>query len=456
MNSLNSDGLKRVHLIQSADYQYANIDLTDTTLLLGASGVGKTTIMRAVLFFYTMDDSMLNIDTDSKRPFNQWYFQDNNSHIVYEYTKDNNRYLFIVSSSGKLHYTFVDITNSNIGVKELFLEEKTPANLQILTQNIQKNSLSSFNTVKKNEYIDIFHHKDIDGKKIYHKSKVSFALFNDINSRKEFAKTLSNIFKTSKVTSSDIKETIVSLIDNPTANIDLLSIRRDFDDYIKEKIQIEQFEKKIPQIDKLSYTLEEYLKTKKDFKEKANQIKSLKDKSLQAIEEKKIKIKEFEDKKEELKIDFLAQNKIQTKSIEKQQEIVTTNSNDIEKLEDKEKEYKNKNIESLVDEHSKKEFYIKELNTNKNKLKALTSEQTKIQDKYKEIFETLKKDSDSDILKTKQFKIDEDKKITSQKESLIENRDAKIDKATKDLFTEKETLDKNLDNVNTNFNNTKI
>jgi hypothetical protein len=45
---------------------------------------------------------------------------------------------------------------------------------------------------------------------------------------------------------------------------------------------------------------------------------------------------------------------------------------------------------------------------------------------------------------------------TPQKESLIENRDAKIDKATKDLFTEKETLDKNLDNVNTNFNNTKI
>jgi len=456
MNSINSDGLKRIYLIQSADYQYANIDLTDTTLLLGASGVGKTTIMRAVLFFYTMDDSMLNIDTDSKKPFNQWYFKDNNSHIIYEYTKGDNIYLFIVSASGKLHYTFIDITNSNIGVKKLFLEEKTPANLQILTQNIQKNSLPSFNTVKKNEYIDIFHHKDIDGKKIYHKSKTNFALFNDINSRKEFAKTLLNIFKTSKITSSDIKETIISLIDNSSANIDLSSIREHFADYILEKTQIENFERKIPQINKLTNILEEYNKTKKDFKEKANEIKLFKDKSLQIIEEKKIKIDELETNKEEFKIDFLAEDKIQTKSIEQQQVVVTTNSINIEKLEEKKQEYKNKNINNLVVEHNKKDFFTKELKINESKLEALTSTKTEMQNKYKLIFETLEKDKDKNILKVKQLKIDEDKKITSQKESLIENRDKKIQEATKNLSIEKEALDKKLNKSSSDFNVTEI
>ena len=76
----NYDGLKKVYLIKSADYQFAEIDLTQNTLLLGDSGVGKTTLMRAVLFFYTMDysNTMLNINSETKKPFIEWYFKFNN------------------------------------------------------------------------------------------------------------------------------------------------------------------------------------------------------------------------------------------------------------------------------------------------------------------------------------------------------------------------------------------
>ena len=49
---MSSDGLKKIYLIKSAGYEFNEIDLRDNTLLLGESGVGKTTIMRAVLFFY--------------------------------------------------------------------------------------------------------------------------------------------------------------------------------------------------------------------------------------------------------------------------------------------------------------------------------------------------------------------------------------------------------------------
>ncbi len=48
---MNSDGLKKIYLIKSAGYEFAEIDIADNTLLLGESGVGKTTLMRAVLFF---------------------------------------------------------------------------------------------------------------------------------------------------------------------------------------------------------------------------------------------------------------------------------------------------------------------------------------------------------------------------------------------------------------------
>ncbi len=457
MNNSNSDGLKDIYFIQSADYQYAHIDLRDTTLLLGESGVGKTTIMRAVLFFYTMDNSMLDIDTSSKKPFNQWYFQDLNSHIIYKYKRGDSNFLFIISSSGKLHYTFVDITNNNIGVKELFLQEKIPANLEILTQNIQKLSLPNFQTTIKSEYINKFHYRDIDKKKIVHKSKTEdFALFNDIKSREEFAKTLSNIFATSKVTSNNIKKTIVSLIDDSTASIDLIDIKRNFDNYIWEKREIEKFEKKIPQIKKLSHKLEEYNKTKKEFKEKAIEIKLLKDRGLKAIEENKIKMDKLDKEKQELEIDFRVEDKNQKNLIKNQNKIIIRNTQDIESLKKREEGYKSRDIDNLVIEYNKELSYENDTKINRDKLEALTSTQTKLKDKYNSILQKLKQDRDNEILKIKKFKIAEDGKIALEKEILLDNRDNEIQQETQKVSIEKDKLNDILNQENSSFNQIKI
>ena len=66
---MSKDGLKKIYLIKSAGYEFVEIDIADNTLLLGESGVGKTTLMRAVLFFYTMDysDTMLNLTSETKK-----------------------------------------------------------------------------------------------------------------------------------------------------------------------------------------------------------------------------------------------------------------------------------------------------------------------------------------------------------------------------------------------------
>ena len=175
---MSNDGLKKIYFIKSAGYEFAEIDLRDNTLLLGESGVGKTTIMRAVLFFYTMDysDSILNLTSDTKKSFNDWYFREYNSHLIYEYTKGESVFFFVVNKSGKLKYSFIDVSNTSLGVKDLFLEDNKPVTLEKLTEKVQKSNLPNYHTSIKERYINTFHKRDMYAKKIKQEYPVDFSL----------------------------------------------------------------------------------------------------------------------------------------------------------------------------------------------------------------------------------------------------------------------------------------
>jgi len=279
---MSRDGLKKLYLIKSAGFEYCEMDLHSNTLLLGESGVGKTTIMRAVLFFYTMDysDSLLDLNSGTKKPFNKWYFKAHNSHIVYEYTKGNSKFLFVVSKSENLYYTFVDITNSVLGVKELFKEKRMPLNLEEFNEKIQQEKLPNYTTTIRDKYINALHKRDSYNKKIKQESVVDFSLFENIANTREFAKILSNIFISSKINSSSIKKSVVSLIENANVTIDLNEIKINLSEYVSHKDEIESFEKKIPNIEKLSEKFDEYNAKRKEFRERANKLYLLKQKSL--------------------------------------------------------------------------------------------------------------------------------------------------------------------------------
>jgi len=460
MSSLksNRDGLKKVYLIKSAGYEFAEIDLADNTLLLGESGVGKTTIMRAVLFFYTMDysDSALNINPDTKKSFNQWYFKEHNSHIVYEYTKDESRFLFIVSRGVKLHYTFVDITNSPLDVKELFLDGNTPLNLERLMENIQSNNLPNYDTTQKDRYINTFHIKDSDNKKIKHDSQLNFALFESINSRKEFAKTLSNIFASSKVSSNSLKKSIVSLIDDSSAKIDLKEIRFNLNSFIYERKEIEKFEKKIPVIENLFTTHNNYKENKKEFKAKADMVEKLKQESAIKIEESKLNLKKLESKQEKLKLEFKITSKLLTDKISEKESLISIEANQIDFLTNKESQYKKSDIEKLVQEHNNEQNYNNSLTNAKQRFEVLTSGAKNIEDRYKKIKEQLYKDSQDEILKVK-IKTQEDiEKINLNINDAYQSKEIKIKESSQKYIDTKLSLENQKEVQKDSFNNTKI
>ena len=455
---MSRDGLKKIYLIKSAGYEFSEVDLSDNTLLLGESGVGKTTLMRAVLFFYTMDysDAALNINPDTKKSFNQWYFREHNSHIVYEYTKDESRFLFIVSRSVKLHYTFVDLTNSSLTIKELFLDGDMPVNLQKLNENIQTSNLPNYDTTKKEKYINAFHTKDSDNKKIKQESSTNFALFESVNSRKEFAKTLSNIFASSKVSSNSLKKSIVSLIDDSNARINLNEIKHNLSGFISEKKEIEKFEGKIPTILKLADTHNAYKENKQEFKVLANELEKLKQDSLILLQENSTALQTIESKKEDLSIKFKVASEISNEKISTKESQISIESSQIEILIKKDEEYKRANIENLFSEHNNELSYKNSLLSAIGRFEALTSGAENIKVKYQKIKEKLHQDSNDSLLSIKIKTQENIEKINLQINDSIQSKEQKIESSTQQYIYEKEELESKLHSSKEEFNTTKI
>lgn len=452
------NGLKKVYFIKSAGYEFAEIALHDNTLLLGDSGVGKTTIMRAVLFFYTMDysDAILNINPDTKKSFNDWYFKEHNSHLVYEYTKDGSRFLFIVSKSAKLHYSFVDITNTTITVQELFLDGNMPVNIEKLNENIQTNNLPNYTTTIREKYINIFHKKDSDNKNIKQESSTSFILFESINSRKEFAKTLSNIFANSKVSSNSLKKSIVSLIADSTASINLNEITRNLSEFIKEKQEIEKFEKKFPTILKLADTHINYKQSKQEFKIKANELESVKKSSGIRIEENTIELTELGKEKDVLELQFKVASEISKESLSNKEKEIWNQEKEIKELREKEDAYKKKNIDSLIIEQNAEETYQASLLSAKERFDTLTSGAADIKRRYQQIQEKLKQDANNGVLKIKTLSQENIEKINSKINETIQNKEDKIKESSAKYINDKSALDLSLGTLNTLFTHTKV
>lgn len=76
--------LNRIIFINSANIPYADdIYLNGNVHFIGTQGVGKSTILRAILFFYNADTQKLGIPVE-KQSYAEYYFPYSNSYIVYE------------------------------------------------------------------------------------------------------------------------------------------------------------------------------------------------------------------------------------------------------------------------------------------------------------------------------------------------------------------------------------
>ena len=72
--------LNKIIFINSANIPYAEISVDGNVHFTGTQGVGKSTVLRALLFFYNADKQHLGIQQGQKS-FDEFYFRQSNSYI---------------------------------------------------------------------------------------------------------------------------------------------------------------------------------------------------------------------------------------------------------------------------------------------------------------------------------------------------------------------------------------
>ena len=77
--------LNKIVFINSANIKYAEINLDGNVHFIGTQGVGKSTILRAILFFYNANKQKLGIRTQQgQKAFDEFYLPNPNSYILYD------------------------------------------------------------------------------------------------------------------------------------------------------------------------------------------------------------------------------------------------------------------------------------------------------------------------------------------------------------------------------------
>ena len=227
--------LNRIIFINSAHITYAEINLDGNVHFIGTQGVGKSTLLRAILFFYNADTLKLGIPKE-KKTYTDYYFAHPNSYIIYEVVRNDEKFCVVsYKSQHKVCFRFHDGEYK----REFFVNENgiVPDSWEGIARKLDANRV--FYTKRKiDNHIDF---KDIlygnhDGKKNELKR---YALLES-REYQNIPKTIQNVFLNSKMEAEFIKQTIIMSLENDI-KIDLNTYSHHLKDFDTQLNDIRKF-----------------------------------------------------------------------------------------------------------------------------------------------------------------------------------------------------------------------
>ena len=218
--------LRKIIFVNSAHIRYAEVRLDGNVHFIGTQGVGKSTLLRAILFFYNADKLHLGIPKEMKT-YNEFYLPHANSYIVYEVEHEHGPFCVLTfRSSGRACFRFVDAAYR----KEWLVDDngEVTAESKVIRERLGGASMSKI-IDRYEQYRDILYgNRQAVGKE--------FARFQlmESNRYQNIPRSIQNVFLNSRLDANFIKDIIIRSMSEEEANIDLGYYRRQVADFGQE------------------------------------------------------------------------------------------------------------------------------------------------------------------------------------------------------------------------------
>lgn len=379
--------LNRIVEINIANVKYADIELCGNTCFVGTNNYGKTSLQRAILFFYSANSRGLGI-AQSQKSFEEHYFRYENSFLIYEIATEDKPFCVLVYRHNKLVYRFLDAPYN----PDFFLNANDEAlKIKEVIANVEKRGIYISNQIDTFErYRNIIYGTETD------KQLSKFHLLKGNEKYQNIPKSITNVFLSSKnsIDSRFIKDFIANSLTTENSSIKLEQVERQLRQFNEKYMDIETFLKKESQqlVELIDKKYDQVHMLKGSQMELADKLGS----SLRFAETQNESIREAaKQKEEELEKLVESHEEHKTNIEEKQKDIreeIGYYDRTIREANKKLKEYKEKNIEHAVEKNAEREKLQVELNIARREYESLTSNVSSIELKYSSLIEQLRND----------------------------------------------------------------
>ena len=222
--------LNKIIFINSANIPYAEISVDGNVHFTGTQGVGKSTVLRALLFFYNADKHRLGIQLGQKS-FDEFYFRQSNSHILYEVMRDNGAYTILVSRyQGRASWRFIDAPYQ----REWLVDDDK----QVLSDWVKMRERIDKNVAVSARIDSGVMFKDIIFGNTHDHKYTRYALVQSAHYQ-NIPRSIQNVFLNTKLDADFVKNTIIQSMADEDLPIDLQTYRRLVTDFEREYDEID-------------------------------------------------------------------------------------------------------------------------------------------------------------------------------------------------------------------------
>lgn len=450
--------LRKIIFVNSANIRYAEVKLDGNVHFIGTQGVGKSTLLRAILFFYNADKLHLGIPKEMKS-FDEFYLPHANSYMVYEVEHEHGPFSILVfRSSGRACYRFIDAAYQ----KEWLVDEHGEVTAEWKVIRDRLNGAYSSKIIDRYEqYRDILY----GNRQAVGKEFVRFQLL-ETNRYQNIPRSIQNVFLNSRLDANFIKDIIIRSMSEEEACIDLGYFRRQVSDFEQEYKDISCWYKTNQkgesvvrkQADAVVKAYHELLYIKQQIEELCGELRyaeRVTRKRLPLIDTKIGKLMQEQDRQKRLLSEVQQKHDAEKAALNQEQGVV---NDKLKRTKERKEYYANQQIDVVMNRCDKEPVVKTELDALKDKLADLTARFNDVTTKYKALcqkitnqFETFKQGQQQRILNYGQEKQNTDERLLKEYNAMrteIELSFAeKIDSATNAIDaikTEQNDCDKEL------------